>query len=79
MEPFMCQLSLYFKGHSYKDNELCYWFGLPSKTNGSIKKVLMILVNDQGHQDQIHMSRKVNAESAEVLKSTERQATGLHA
>lgn len=52
---------------------------MPSKTNGFIQKVLMILVNDQRNQDQIHMSRDVNAESAIVLKSTERQATGLHA
>lgn len=41
--------------------------------------MLIILVNDQGYQDQFHISKKVNAESAIVLKSTERQATGLHA
>lgn len=75
----MCQCQHPFNGRSYKDNELWYWFGLPSKTNGFIKKVLMILVNDQGYQDQIHISRKVNAESATVLRSTERQETGLHA
>lgn len=73
----MCQYP--FNGRSYEDNEWWYWCGWPSKTSGFIEKGLMILVNDQGYQDQIHMSRKVKAESAIVLKPTERQATACRA
>lgn len=76
-ETFMCQCQYPFNGHT--DNELWYCFRSPSKTNGFTKKVLMILVSDQGHQDQIHISRKVNAESATVLNRKTSNGTACRA